>query len=172
MLRPNDIVFLLSTADADGDARPRGALGGLCSETPVSKQARGNLFADITGQENEARAVEYRCVFVYNANPSASLIDARAFLHSVNAEGAAIAIGADPAKAAARSAARAQRIPDARTAPQGVAFSDPITRAGGVLLGDLGPGEARAIWVRRSARASRALDADGFVLRVDGDSTE
>jgi hypothetical protein len=37
-------------------------------------------------------------------------------------------------------------------------------------LGDIPAGQCKAIWVRRTAANSAALDVDGAVIRVEGDS--
>ena len=162
-----------------GAATPNGAqsnsnasLGGLSSSTSVSSATNG-LFDVITGAENAASAVDYRCIFVRNNHASLTLYGAVVFVASEVAGGANIAIAVDnigPVSGSS-SSAQAATIPNETTAPTGVgAFSTPTTAASGLALGDLGPGQVRAVWIRRSATNSGALNNDGATLSVSGDT--
>lgn len=171
-----DIVFRLSTtAGAAGDTNtstPAASLGKYVSTTVMAAGANG-LFDDISGAENAASTVDYRCFFVLNNNPTLTLQSAVVYLSSEVAGGASVAIATDNIGPVAKgsSSAQAAQIASETTAPTGVsAFSSPTTSGTGLALGSIPAGQVRAVWVRRTAANSAALDADGVTFAVTGDT--
>lgn len=253
-IQTSDILFKLSVltgsagnSTAQGD--PDASLGKYISTTQLSGTPANNLFDDVTGDENAASDVEYRCLFIHNAHASLTLQSPKVWLSgprftaeadddvftsvghgltdgmavrleaektgdtlpggfdnsttyyvrdaasdtfklAASAGGAAInvssdgtgaarkyfgateAIGLDTTAASAIGSASAQALEVANesTAPSGVSFSSPTTKSTGLSLGDLGPGECRAVWVRRTCANNGAFASDGFTLRVEGDT--
>jgi hypothetical protein len=172
-----DILFkLATTAGTAGNQNAQGnvnnSLGKYISTTQLSGVPLNNLFDDITGDENAASTVDYRCIFVHNAHASLTLQAPILWLSAEVAGGANIAVGVDTnaASALANASAQALQIANEITAPAGVAFSSPTTKAAGVALADLPAGQVRAIWVRRTATNSAAQNNDGVTLRVEGDT--
>lgn len=173
---PTDLVWRLSLPGAGpGDnaaqADPNDSIGGFMSTTAVTDATDNNLFDDITGPENAALTVDYRCVFVLNDHATLPLTAAKVFLQAEVAGGADIAIGLDPAGVVARGSASAQAASpaDEETAPAGVTFSAPTTFAAGIALpADLAADECIAVWIRRTATDSAALNADGVTPRIEG----
>lgn len=159
-----------SVAQSDVDA----SLGKYISTTELSGTALNNLFDDITGDENAASDVEYRCLFVHNAHGSLTWLGAVAWISAEVSGGASVSIGVDTTAASAIGASPAQalEVADESTAPSGVSFSAPTSKATGISLGDIAAGQCRAIWVRRTAADTAAKDDDGFTLSVAGDTTE
>ena len=151
-----------------------GSLGDFVASNQLTDATLHNLFDVVTGDENAAEDVEYRCVFVRNANSTDTLLSAVVWLQSETAGGANIAIGLDPTGVVADDSASPQAvtIADESTAPAGVSFSSPTTKGAGLSIGDIEAGEVQAIWIRRTATNSAALDTDGVVLRVEGDTGE
>jgi hypothetical protein len=151
-----------------------GSLGKYISTTQITTATLHNLFDVITGDENAASEAEYRCIFVHNNHGSLALQNAVVWLQSEVAGGAAIAIAIDDLAASAIGSAGAQadQIADENTAPgAGVgAFSSPTTKGAGLSLGTINAGSCRAIWIRRTAANTAALDNDGVTLRVEGDT--
>lgn len=131
------------------------------------------LFDTITGDQNAASQVDYRCLFVHNSNASLTLIGAVGWVPSEITGGANIAIGVDTTAASVigSSSAQALTIANDATAPSGVTFSTPTTKGAGLSLGDIPAGQCKAIWLRRTATNSAASNADGAVIRVEGDTT-
>lgn len=149
------------------------SLGKYMSTTDLVDNTLNNLFDDISGDENAALTVDYRCIFIYNAHATLALQNAMAWLASEVAGGANTAIAVDnaAASAAGATAAQADTIATETTAPVAVgAFSSPTTKATGLPLGNIGPGQCRAIWVRRTATNSAAMNNDGVTIRVEGDT--
>lgn len=173
----SDIVLRLSvTTGSAGDSTagtPAGSLGKYVSTTALSATPLNNLFDDISGAENAASTVDYRCVFVLNNHATLTLQNAVVYLSSEVAGGASIAIATDNVAISAKGSASAQaaQIANETTAPTGVsAFSSPTTAGAGLSLGSIPAGQVKAVWVRRTAANSAALDADGVTLAVTGDT--
>jgi hypothetical protein len=174
----SDILYKWSTtAGAAGNSTAAGAagtsLGKYIATTQIVDATLNNLFPDITGDENAASNVDYQCIFVHNNHATLTLQNAVAWLSAEVAGGATVALATDniAASAVGSASAQAAQIANKNTAPTGVsAFSAPTTKATGLSLGSIGPGQVKAIWVRRTATNSAAQNNDGATLRVEGDT--
>jgi hypothetical protein len=151
---------------------PNASLGRYISTTEIVDATLHNLFDLITGDENLAGDVEYRCFFVHNAHATLTWERVVVWLSAEVAGGATAAISVDTTAASAIGAAadQAKSVADENTAPAGQAFSSPTTKATGLSIGDLAPGQCRAVWVRRTAANSGAVDNDGVTIRIEGDT--
>jgi hypothetical protein len=109
---------------------------------------------------------------VHNTNAANVLENAVVYLSAETAGGASIAVGADTTAASAVGSASAQAVTIANenTAPAGVTFSSPTTAGAGVALGNIGVGQVKAFWIRRTASNSSALSNDGVTIAVTGDT--
>lgn len=171
-----EILFKRSVTAAAGNttaqADPNASLGDQVSTTQWTGGSANDLFDDVTGAENAASDVEYRCIFVHNTNTANTLENAVVYLSAETAGGASIAVGADTTAASAVGAATQQAltVADENTAPAGVAFSSPTTAGSGVALGNIGAGQVKAFWVRRTAANTAALSNDGVTIAVTGDT--
>jgi len=174
----NDIKFKLSTKSGTAgnslsQSNPNNSLGKYISTTELSASLNG-LFDNISGADNLNSTVDYRCVFVHNSHATLTLYAAKVYVSSAVSGGATAAIAVDniTSKSISSSAAMAASIASETVAPTGVgAFSAPTTGATGLDLGDIPPGQARAVWVQRSANDTSALSNDGFTLAVTGDTS-
>jgi hypothetical protein len=171
-----DILWKYSVAAAAGNTTAgtaAGSLGDQISTTQVPAATLHALFDAISGAENAALDVEYRCIFVHNAHGSLALQNAVVWLQAETALGSDIAIAIDNAAASAigSGSAQADVVANEGTAPSAVgAFSSPTTKGAGLSLGTLNAGQCRAIWVRRTALGGAAVTPDGVTLRVEGDT--
>lgn len=173
----SDIVFRYSTTSGSAGDTTAGAaatsLGKYASTTVVATGANG-LFDDVSGAENAASTVDYRCIFVLNNHATLTLQNATVYISSEVSGGTSIALAVDNIAASAKggSSAQAAQIANETTAPSGVgAFSSPTTQATGISIGNLTAGQVRGIWVRRTAANTAALDADGVTIGVGGDTS-
>lgn len=173
----SDLKFKLSiktgaAGNSGAQADPNQSLGKYISTTEIVDATLNNLFDDVSGDENAASDVEYRCIFIHNAHATLSLTVAVAWISAEVANGAVAAIGLDPAGVVAigNSTAQAATIATESAAPAGVTFSAPTTKSGGLSIGTIGPGECQAIWIRRTAQNNAALNNDGVTVRVEGDT--
>lgn len=170
-----EILFKYSVAAAAGNTTAGTAatsLGDQISTTAWAGGSPNDLFDDISGAENAASTVDYRCIFVHNSNASNTLENAVVYLSAETAGGAGIAVGADTtaASAIASGSAQALTVANETTAPSGVSFSSPTTAATGVALGNIPAGQCKAFWIRRTAANSAALSSDGVTIAVAGDT--
>lgn len=151
-----------------------GSLGKNISTTEITDNTLNNLFDDVTGDENAASDVEYRCIFVHNAHASLTWTGVVVWLSAEVAGGASIEIAIDDIAASAIGDTndQADTIADESTAPgAGVgAFSAPTSKGTGLSLGNIAAGYCRAIWIKRSAANTVALDNDGVTIKCEGDT--
>jgi hypothetical protein len=175
----NDIKIKLSTKSGSaGNSLPQAnvsaSLGKYISTTELVNASLNNLFDNVTGSENTASTVDYRCVFVHNSHATLTYFSAVAYLPAQVSGGAAMDIAIDNTAASpiGSSSAQAVQITNETTTPTGIgSFSAPTTQGTGLSLGDILPGFARAIWIRRTAANTSALNSDGATLAITGDTT-
>lgn len=172
-----DIIFKLSiTSGSAGNslaqANANQSLGKYISTSAIASGSLNNLYDNISGAENAASNSDYRCIFVHNSHSTLTLQAAVAWISAEVPGGADCFIGVDPAAASpiGQSSNQAAAIGDELTAPGGVTFTNPTTKSGGIVLGDIPPGQCKAIWMKRSATNSTALSNDGATVRVEGDT--
>jgi hypothetical protein len=148
------------------------SLGKYISTTEITDTSLNNWFDDVSGDENAASDVEYRCMFLHNAHVSLTLTGTKVWLSAETAGGCDCAIAIDDVAASAidETDAQADLVANESTAPTGEVFSSPTSKATGLTLGDLPAGYCRAIWVRRTAANTAALDNDSVTIRAEGDS--
>lgn len=173
-----DILFKFSTtAGSSGNSvagSGAGSLGKYISTTQITDNTLHNLFDVITGDENAASTVDYRCIFIHNNNPSGLTMQSTvAWLQSQVAGGANAAIAVDNSGASGINVTNHQAswVASETTAPTAIgSWNSGTVKASGVSLGDIAPGSGRALWVRRSATNSAAVNNDGVTIRVECDS--
>lgn len=169
----SDIIFRLSVAAAAGDTNagtPATSLGDQVSTTAITTATLNNLFDDVSGAEASAGDVEYRCLFVLNNHGSLTLTNATITIASQTAGGGLIDIATDNIAVSAKASGSAQAavVANESTSPGGSAGS---FGAGPLALGDIGPGQVKGVWLRRTVTAGAgALNPDGVVLTVAGDT--
>jgi hypothetical protein len=168
-----DIVKRLSTTSGSaGDSTagtPAASLGKYASSTAITDATLNNLFDDVTGAEASAGDIEYRCFFVLNNHATLTLQNATIAVQSETAGGGSITIALDNIAVSAKGSASAQAatIANEDTAPTGVGTFG----TGPLTIGDMAPGQVKGIWVKRTvASSTSALNPDGVVLRISGDT--
>lgn len=140
------------------------SLGGAKS----SNQASASIFDRVTSAEATAGDVEYRCVYVHNANATLTALDTVIWIQSnTPAADTQVAIGLGTSAIGATE----QTVANENTAPAGVTFTEPANEAGALFIGDIPPNSHKAVWVRRTINAGAAANAaDTFTLRVKCDT--
>ena len=173
----SDLEYRFSAPEASGGNQqaqdtPANSLGLWLATTPWLGGALHDLFGLVSGDDNANMSIEYRCLFFINKHATLTLTSPVAWFTSQVSGGAVAAMGVDPTAASALNTTTPQalEIANRTIAPAGVAFSAPTSKGAGIALGNIGPRQCKAVWIRRSAFATVALDADGFGIRVEGDS--
>ena len=150
-------------ANTSGDA----SIGGAKSTT-VASTALDGLYNQFIGAETTAGGDFYRCLYLTNDSGTSTLVNATFWLDEVGANAnttATIGLGA-AAKNFSETA-----VANETTAPVGVTFSAPSTKATGIILPDLLPGEYQAIWVKYTlAAATPAFALDTLSIGFGGDT--
>lgn len=130
-----------------------------------------NLFANVESAERVSGSTKYRCFYFVNEHDTETLSAAVVYIATQTPSTTTdAAIGLDPAGVGdGASTGVAAVIPDEDTAPAGVVFSAPSTAGTGLSVGDLAPGAAIAVWVRRTVNAGTAARAsDAFTVTITG----
>lgn len=151
-----------------------GSLGKYISTTQLTDNILNNAFDDISGTENAASTVDYRCIFIHNSHATLTATVMGVYISAEVALGANISIGLDPAGATALGSASAQaaEIATELSAPAGVTFSAPTSYASSLSIGSLAAGQVAAVWIRRSSANSAAKNNDGATLTTQFDTAE
>lgn len=171
-----DILYKFSTKDgAAGDTtagNAAGSLGKYISTTEITDASLHNLFDIITGDENAAADVEFRCFFVHNNHATLTWEAPVVWLSAQTGGGADARIALDDLGVTPKGQAPAQadEISNESVPPSGEVFTAPTTKGTGLVLPDIPPGEVHAIWVERTALAGAAVDLDDVTVRVEGDT--
>jgi hypothetical protein len=162
-----------SAGNSTAQGNVNNSLGKYMSTTDIVDASLDNLFDDVTGDENASSNVDYRCFFIFNNHGSLTLKSAVAWISANASSSTTKAIGLDPAGVVSATSASAQAatIANDTSAPAGVSFSSPTTKATGLSIGDIPAGSCQAIWVRRTATNSAATNSDGATIRAEGDTT-
>lgn len=137
------------------------SIGGVKSSNAAPTTLNG-LFDATNAAEALAGDIEYRCVYVHNANATDLMTDLRAFISSdTPSVSTVIAIGVGAAAINGTETA----IANEDTAPAGVTFSAPANADAGIALGNIPAGQHRALWIRRTVSASAPNSAnDPFTI--------
>lgn len=171
----SDIVFRLSVVAAAGDTTASSgaaSLGDQVSTSVITTATLNNIWDDVSGAESAAGDVEYRCLFVLNNHATLTLVGANTYITSQTAGGGLIEMGLDPAAVSPKGQASAQAatIANESTAPAGVTFTSP-TSGSPLVIGDIIAGSVKGIWLRRTVTAGAgALNPDGVIIGVTGDT--
>ena len=154
-----EVVYRLSGGAANSNANA--SLGGAKSSTVVPAA----LFDDVTSAESAAGDTEYRCIYVHNANGTLTMQNAVLWI-TANTTANRIAVGVGSSAINGTE----QTVADENTAPTGVTFSQPTTKGAAIALGNIPPGQHRAVWLRRAITAASAASNDTYSLRVECDT--
>jgi hypothetical protein len=138
-------------ANAVGDASLGGAKSSVAAPTTLD-----TLFDAVSAGEASAGDVEYRCIYLHNANATEPMTNAVVYV-SANTPlaGSTIDIGVGTAAINATE----QTIANESTAPTSVTFSAPSTLGTALSLGTIPAGQHKAIWLRRTITAASGSSA-------------
>jgi hypothetical protein len=154
---------------------PASSLGGYLSTSPVVDAVLDNLFPDVTGDENAAQNVDYKCVFLVNNHATLTLQRTVVWIESEVAGGANMSYAADQKGQVpkAQVALQAATIASKQVAPTAVsAFSTGTTKAAGLPVGDIPPGACVALWLKRTNTNSAAQYNDAVSVKFEGDTSQ
>lgn len=148
---PSEIQVRLS--GGPGNGAPIASLGGAMS----SIVAPATLLPDVTTPAAASGEVAHRCVYVRNASLTNTATDLKVY---VRANTPSVATAIDIAIASVGKNNVEPAIASAGVTPPGVIFGRPSTADDAYSIGTLGPGEWRALWVRRTTIAGAQRYSD------------
>lgn len=161
----------LRLSGGTGNTTPGSALGGAMSTAGggvVTSGGANNLWDDVSGAEASAGDIEYRGAYVKNAHGTLSLQGAVLWIDSLTSSpGTEFDLGLD---AAAVGSDSSTTIANENTAPAGVTFSRPTSKATGLLNADIPAGSKKAFWIRRTVTAGASAASDSGSIRLEGDT--
>ncbi len=177
-IQATDLEFRFSAPDASaGDQfdqdTPGLSLGRYVSTTVWAGGVLHDLFAAVSGADNLAGKIEYRCLFIVNKHATLTWTGPVIWFSTDTQAGSAeIAMGLDPTGASAltSTAEQARAVANATSAPAGVGFSKPLSQGAGLVLGDIPPGYCKAFWLRRTAQNSLALAGESCTISASGNT--
>lgn len=176
-ISPAEVRWYLSNPNAStgysGVGTPGNSLGKFMSTTQVSNTSIDDLFLDISAPENVALQIDYQCVFLANFTVTADSMR-NPYVWMPNNQytfGAAIIdIAVDPLgpQPYASTSVQAQTIVNSTTIPTVVGWYgvSPTYNPGGLLVPDIPPGYAVAVWIQRTATNSPATTPQSLSLQV------
>jgi hypothetical protein len=152
-----------------GNTDKNAALGGARSTAgggvvPTALTAN-SLFDDVSGAEEAAGDIEYRCVYIRNTGDQTAE-SSKVWLTDTADADTTIAI----ALAGEGLNATAETVANENTAPVGETFSTPTTEGAGLSLGNIPASQHYAIWIRRTVAAGAGASNDSFTLSVSYDT--
>lgn len=163
-----DIILYLSGGTTNTD--PDAALGGARSTDSgaiIPQSATTNsVFDDVSGAEESAGDIEYRCAYAYNSGDVAATSVTLFISSNTTDPDTQVAIGLGTSIVSGTE----QTIADEDTAPSGVAFSEPSTEGTGLGVGTLEAGEHKAFWWRRTIDTGAGASADQITFDVTFDT--
>ncbi len=157
----SDIKYRLSGGASNADQNA--SLGGAKSTT----EASASLFDNVSSAEAAAGDIEYRCHYVHNAHATLTMLAAKTWIQANTPSGdTLIEIGLGTSALNGTE----QTVAGEGNAPSGVTFVTAADEANAISLGDIPPGQHRAIWTRRTTTAGAAAFADSATLRTKCDT--
>lgn len=171
-IQSSDLKYRLSGGGSN--TNPAAALGGAMSTVAggvITSGLANALFDDVSGAEAAAGDIEYRCIYVENDHASLTLTDAVVWIDGLtDSADTELDIALDSAavgSTAASTAANENTAPTGGTAPT---FTRPTSKGAGLAIGDIPPGDYKALWIRRTVTAGAGAASDSGSIRVEGDT--
>lgn len=155
-----DVLYYLTGGAANTD--PNLSLGGVISNTQAGT-ALHQMFDAVASGEAGAGDTEYRAIDVKN-NHGTETMNAAVIYVSAETTSPSTTV------ALAYDATGTQSVANENTAPTGVTFSTPTTKATGIALGNIAAGQTRRIWLRRTVTAGAAPANDSGSLSCAWDT--
>jgi hypothetical protein len=164
-----DILFRLSGGAAN--TAPISSLGGAMSTAAggiITSGSANNLWDDVTGAQSAAGLIEYRAFYVQN-NHATITWQSVVFWIDVLTTSADTEFDVALASEAVNTAI-AQTLGSETSVPTGVTFTRPVTKAGGLSIGNIPATQFKGLWIKRTVNAGAAAAADSGSIRCEGDT--
>jgi hypothetical protein len=141
-----------------------GTAGGSAFATAVAN----NLFNDITGAQSAAGQVDHRAFYVKNNHATITWQSVVFWIDSLTSSADTefdVALASE-----AVNVAIVQTLGSPTSVPTGVTFTRPVTKAGGLSIGNIPATQFKGLWIRRTVNAGAAAANDTGSIRCEGDT--
>lgn len=175
-ISPTEIRWYISNPNAStgfsGIGTPGNSLGKWMSTTQVPSPPIDDLFLDLSGAANTALQVDYQCIFLANFTVSGdNMKNPYVWMPSSDYTfgGATMLIAVDPIgpQPYQSTSPQAQVINQSTSTPTVVSWFGPSPLStSGLLVPDIPPGYAVAVWIQRTATNSPAITPQSLSLQV------
>lgn len=154
-----------------GNSDPNASLGGAKSSTILTDATLNNLFDDVSGSESNAGDIEYRHVYIHNADPSLAGQNPRIYI-SQDSSGTGDEI--DIALGNAANGAQETAVANESTAPNpALTFTHPTTYGSGLAPSNVSASSHISLWIKRIVSAGGAAKNNNTaIFNVDVDTAE
>jgi hypothetical protein len=160
-----DLATRLSGGAANAD--PNLSLGGAMSANAFADNVLNNLWDNVSGAESAAGDIEYRGFYVRNGHATLSWLAPVFWLSTLTSSPNTefdIALAAEGVNVQMAS------IADESTAPAGVTFTRPTSKATGLVIPDIPATQFKGLWIRRTVTAGAAAANDSGAFTIEGDT--
>lgn len=161
-----DIQYRLSGGASNTDVNA--SLGGAKSSTSVGTGLH-NLFDVVSSAEASSGDTEYRCIYVHNNHGTLTMQATKIWIVTNTPStdtSVEIALGSSAVNGTETSVANED------TAPSGPTFSAPASEGVALSIGDIPPGQHKAVWIKRIVGAgAAAYNDDSATIRVQCDTS-
>jgi hypothetical protein len=175
-ISPSEVRWYLSNPSAStgysGVGTPGNSLGKFMSTTQVSSTPIDDLFLDLSPAQNAALQVDYQCIFLASFTATGdNMRNPYVWMPSqlYTPDGAMLQMAVDPIgpQPYQSTSPQAQVISSSTSAPTVVGWCGPSgLYYDGLLIPDIPPGYACAVWIQRTATNSPALTPQSLQLEV------
>ena len=165
LLVAEDIKFYYSGGTFNSD--PNQSLGGEISATEYVSGTLNGLFDRVESNEAVLGDVEFRCVYIKNTHLDRTLLGAKVWIEAgtpSNTTAISISVGAGGTNG------EEILIPDENIFPTTQTFETILEEPVSANIGDLGPGDYIALWVRYFIAPDTVTTANDIaIIRIDGE---
>lgn len=164
-----DIEYRLSGGAAN--TTPANSLGGAMSTVAggiITSGNANNLWDDVTGAESAAGDIEYRAFYVKNNHATITWQTVYFWISSLTTSADTefdVALATEGVNVAI-----AETLANEGVAPTGVTFTRPVTKVGGLSIGNIPATQFKGLWIRRTVNTAAAAASDTGTLRCEGDT--
>jgi hypothetical protein len=166
MIVTTDIKNYLSGGASNSNVNA--SLGGVISSVEVVDNTLNNLFAYAPASEALVGSTKYRAIYVKNTHATLTYIGAIVYVNS-NTPSATTNV---QISVATEVGSPVQTIVNENTAPTGQTFYDASGTGGALEIGDLAPGEKKAIWVKWVIDANTTAVNDTVTISYRGETQQ
>lgn len=164
-----DIEYRLSGGASNTTAIT--SLGGNMSTVAggiITSGNANNLWDDVTGAQSSAGVIEYRAFYVKNNHATITWQSVMFWIDSLTSSADTefdVALASE-----AVNVSIVQTLAGETSTPSGVTFSRPVTKAGGLSIGNIPAQQAKGLWIKRTVTAGAAAASDSGSIRCEGDT--